>query len=84
MNEWYVYMLRCADQSLYTGITTDLQRRLDQHNNCDRLGARYTRGRRPVTLVWQESHPDRSSALKREAALKKLSRCAKERLLLSD
>lgn len=81
MNSWYVYMLRCVDNSLYTGVTTDVERRLQEHNLSDRLSARYTRARRPVTLVWHESHLDRSSALKREAALKKLSRRAKEKLL---
>ncbi|KGK40913.1 endonuclease [Nitrincola sp. A-D6] len=80
MNTWFVYILRCADNSLYTGITTDTNRRVQEHNQCNRLGARYTRARRPVALVWQESHPNRSSALKREAALKKLPRPAKERL----
>lgn len=82
MNAWFVYILRCADNSLYTGITTDTCRRVQEHNQCNRLGARYTRARRPVTLVWQEPHSSRSSALKREAALKKLSRPAKEQLLL--
>ncbi|WP_417580339.1 GIY-YIG nuclease family protein [Nitrincola sp.] len=81
MNPWFVYILRCADNSLYTGITTDTSRRVLEHNQCNRLGARYTRARRPVALVWQESHPNRSSALKREAAVKKLPRPAKERLL---
>lgn len=83
MNAWYVYMLRCADNSLYTGITTDIERRLDEHNRSDRLAARYTRARRPVSLVWQEQHFDRSSALKREAALKRLSRSAKEGLIIT-
>lgn len=82
MNPWFVYILRCADNSLYTGITTDTSRRVQEHNQCNRLGARYTRARRPVALVWQESHPNRSSALKREAALKKLPRPAKEQLLI--
>lgn len=74
-------MLRCADDSLYTGVTTDLKRRLAEHNG-DRAGrgARYTRARRPVILVWQEAGHDRSSALKREFALKKMSR--NEKLLL--
>lgn len=73
-NDWWVYMLRCADGSLYTGITTDLSRRLAQHNGEQAGGARYTRCRRPVTLVWGESGHDRSSALRREAGLKRLSR----------
>ncbi|GAB0152057.1 MULTISPECIES: GIY-YIG nuclease family protein [Marinobacterium] len=71
---WWVYMLRCADGSLYTGVTTDPQRRLAQHNGERAGGARYTRCRRPVALVWQESGHDRSSAHRREAALKRLPR----------
>ncbi|MCD8513585.1 MAG: GIY-YIG nuclease family protein [Nitrincola sp.] len=74
-------MLRCADGSLYTGITRDIERRVKEHNTSDRLAARYTRSRRPVMLVWSEDHPDRSSALKREAQLKKFKRSFKEDLL---
>ncbi len=81
MTHWYVYMLRCADGSLYTGITRDIERRVKEHNTSDRLAARYTRSRRPVILVWSEDHPDRSSALKREAQLKKFKRSFKEDLL---
>ncbi|HKW41035.1 MAG TPA: GIY-YIG nuclease family protein [Gemmatimonadales bacterium] len=68
-------MLRCGDGSLYTGITNDLSRRLDRH----RAGtaSAYTRARRPVRLVYQERRPDRSAALRREAALRRLSRSAK-------
>ena len=84
MNHWYVYMLRCADGSLYTGITKDIERRVKEHNTSDRLAARYTRSRRPVIMVWCEDHPDRSSALKREAQLKKLSRSSKEDLLTTN
>jgi predicted GIY-YIG superfamily endonuclease len=65
---WFVYLLRCADGSLYTGIAKDVTRRCKQHN--DGTASRYTRSRRPVQSVYQESHPDRSSALKREAAIK--------------
>ncbi len=78
---WFVYILRCADASLYTGITNDLQRRLLAHNNNDRSGARYTRARRPVELVWHEQHASRSDALRREAAIKRLSRAKKLHLL---
>jgi putative endonuclease len=72
---WFVYLLRCRDGTLYTGITTDVKRRLLQHNQG--TAARYTRSRLPTRLVYQEPHPNRSQALKREAALKRLSRRAK-------
>jgi len=78
--EWQVYILRCADGSLYTGITRDLQRRLQQHNGESRGGPRYTRGRRPVHLLWSEPATDRSTASRREAAIKGLSREEKLRL----
>jgi predicted GIY-YIG superfamily endonuclease len=76
---WFVYMLRCADDTLYTGITNDLKRRCCQHN--DGAASRYTRGRCPVQLVYQETHPSRSLALRREAAVKALSRRRKESLV---
>lgn len=76
---WYLYVLHCCDGSLYCGITTDLERRLDQHNAG--TGARYTRGRRPVSLARAWPCGDRSSALKSEAAFKKLNRSAKTRRL---
>jgi predicted GIY-YIG superfamily endonuclease len=69
---WFVYLLRCADGSLYTGITNDLDRRCRQHNAG--TASRYTRSRRPTRLVYQEAQPSRSAALKREAAIKALSR----------
>lgn len=75
---WYVYLLRCADDTLYAGCTNDPQRRLQQHNAGQ--GAKYTRSRRPVTLVYLEQVEDHSQALRREAALKRLSR--KEKLAL--
>ena len=77
---WYVYLLRCADSSLYTGITTNPERRLRQHNGELAGGAQYTRGRRPVALVWMETWPDRSGAQRREAAVRRLSRADKLRL----
>lgn len=77
---WYVYLLRCADDTLYTGCTTDPRRRLEQHNAG--RGAKYTRARRPVCLVYVEQAEDHSQALRREAALKRLSR--KEKLALID
>lgn len=74
-----VYMLRCGDGSLYTGWTNDMEKRLAAHQKGS--GAKYTRGRGPVTLVYLEELPDRSSAMKREAAIKKLSRQQKEALI---
>ena len=72
---WFIYILRCADGSLYTGIAKDLKRRCQQHNNGS--ASRYTRSRRPTKQVWHEEQPSRSSALKREAAIKALTRRAK-------
>jgi len=73
-------MVRCVDETLYTGITTDLERRLDEHNNSEK-GAKYTRARRPVTLVYSEELKSRSEASKREYFIKhKMSR--KEKLSL--
>jgi putative endonuclease len=71
---WFVYILRCADGTLYTGVTTDPERRLREHNAGGRLGARYTRARRPVTLLHQEPAAGKAEAYRREAAIKKLSR----------
>lgn len=76
---WYVYILRCADGSLYTGVATDLERRLREHNAG--RGARYTRGRAPVALVYQERCADRRGAARREHRIKRLSRAAKLGLL---
>lgn len=81
-NHWYVYIVRCSDDSLYTGIARDLQQRIDEHNEGKR-GARYTRGRRPVELVYRESAADRSSAQRREYRIKQLSRAQKRRLIES-
>jgi putative endonuclease len=78
--QWFVYMVRCADGSLYTGITTDVRRRVEEHNGDDRLGARYTRGRRPVRVCHVEPAESRSGAARREAAIKKMTRSQKERL----
>jgi predicted GIY-YIG superfamily endonuclease len=73
---WFVYILRCADDTLYTGITTDPVRRLRQHNNGS--ASRYTRSRLPVKMEYQEPKFDHSGALRRELAIKKLSRQKKE------
>ena len=76
---WWVYLLRCGDGTLYTGITDDLDRRLAAHNAG--RGAKYTRSRRPVTLVWREEQPDKSAALRREYAVKQLTRAKKLALI---
>lgn len=77
---WTVYILRCADGTLYTGVTTDLKRRLAQHNAG--TASACTRVRRPVALAWKRARFTRSSALVREAAIKRLSRRKKLELLL--
>ncbi len=76
---WFVYLLRCADGSLYAGVTTDPERRLEEHNAG--TGARYTRGRRPVVLAYLERAPDRAGACRREAAIKRLTRTDKLTLI---
>lgn len=77
---WYVYIIRASDDSLYTGVTTDVERRFAEHGSPDK-GARYFRGRKPQEVVYTESHPDRSSALRREAEIKKLKRGCKLELI---
>lgn len=77
---WWVYLVQCADGTLYAGITTNPQRRLRQHNGELAGGARYTRTRRPVVLVYQEVCRDRRHAGQREAALRRLSRARKQAL----
>ena len=79
--EWRVYLLQCADESLYAGITTDINRRLQQHNGELPGGARYTRGRQPVRVVWSEVCGSKSSALRREAAVRRLNRRQKQGLI---
>ncbi len=81
MSQWFVYMVECADGSLYTGITTDLHRRVAEHNSDGPQAAHYTRSRAPVSLVYQEPWPDRAAASRREAALKRLSRAEKQALI---
>ncbi|OYW36056.1 MAG: endonuclease [Hydrogenophilales bacterium 12-61-10] len=80
---WWVYLLRCVDGSLYTGITTGLERRLAEHNGDGPAGARYTRSRRPVQLAWCEAAASRSGASQREAAIKRLDRARKLALCAS-
>ncbi len=77
---WFTYLLRCADNSLYAGVTTDLNRRIDEHNHSNKLGAKYTRVRRPVKLAYAEKNSDRQSACRREYVVRKLSKSKKEQL----
>ena len=79
MNTWKLYILRCGDGTLYTGITTDVEKRLEAHRTGK--GAKYTRGRSPLELVYREDCGDHSAALRREIEIKKLSREEKERLI---
>ena len=81
MKGWSVYILRCGDGTLYAGIAADLARRVAAHRRG--TAAKYTRSRLPVTLVYDESQPDRSRALKREAALRRLGRAGKLALIAS-
>lgn len=76
---WYLYILRCGDGSLYTGITTDVSRRFAAH--CHGEGAKYTRGRGPLELVYRETCGTHSAALKRELEIKALSRQEKQELI---
>ena len=78
--QWYVYIIRASDDSLYTGITTDVERRFKEHCGTQK-GARFFRGRQPLEVVYTENHPDRSSALRREYVIKGLSRGLKIELI---
>lgn len=78
--DWFVYIIEASDGSLYTGVTTDVERRFAEHCGTNRR-ARFFRGRKPVRVVYTEKHPDRSSALKREAAIKQLTREGKQKLI---
>ena len=77
---WYVYILKCSDGTLYTGITTCLSRRVNEHNNSAK-GAKYTRSRRPVKLVWSQKAINRSEASKKEYQIKKMTRSKKLNLV---
>ncbi|HID01617.1 MAG TPA: GIY-YIG nuclease family protein [Desulfobacterales bacterium] len=79
-SHWFVYLLRCSDTSLYTGITTNISQRLHEHNHNDK-GAKYTRGRRPVILVYTEKLSSRSEASKREYQIKQMKKSAKEQMV---
>lgn len=78
--EWFVYIIRCDDGTLYTGIATDVERRFREHLGQPR-GAKFFRGRKPLEVAWREGGHDRSSACRREAAIKKLDRDGKLRLV---
>jgi len=77
---WFVYLLRCSDRSLYCGVTTDITRRELEHNQSNK-GAKYTRVRRPVVMVYHQALSNRSEACKAEARLKKLTKAQKEALV---
>ena len=78
---WFVYIVRCTDDSLYTGIAKDVARRVEEHNSNNRLAAAYTRARRPVALVHREALKTRSAAAKREYEIKQMTRQEKQALL---
>lgn len=78
---YFVYILQCADNTLYTGITTDINRRIAEHNGDEVGGAKYTRARQPVRLVYQAQFENRSDATKEEMRIKKLTRSAKEKFI---
>lgn len=77
---WYVYILECSDNSLYTGITKDLDKRIYDHNH-SKIGAKYTKGRRPVKLVWNQKVKDRNQASRLELEIKKFWKEKKEELI---
>lgn len=81
VTSWVVYMLRCSNETIYTGMTNDLKKRLKAHN--DGVGAKYTKMFRPVAVVYQEEAKNRSEAQKREAAIKKLKRREKLELVVN-
>ena len=81
MKIWYLYVVRCSDDTLYTGITTDLARRLNEHNTSKR-GAKYTKARRPINLIYYELYQSRSNAQKAEHKFKKLTRKQKEKKIV--
>jgi putative endonuclease len=78
-SEWFCYLLQCADATFYTGITNNLEKRLTAHNQG--TASKYTRGRLPVVMIYSEHHPDRSTASKREAQIKRLHRTKKIALI---
>ncbi len=79
--DWIIYILRCSDNSLYTGITKNIDKRLHEHNTDGKSAAKYTRARRPVTLVYEEHTTSRSAATKRELEIKQMDKKSKELLV---
>ena len=80
---YFVYVLRCSDASLYTGITTNIERRIQEHNGDKNGWAKYTRARQPVGLVYKQDFPNRSEATKEEMRIKKMTKRQKEQLILT-
>ncbi len=81
MNNWFLYLIRCRNGRLYTGITTDVERRFEEHEGGDKKGSKYLRGKAPLELVLKKKVGDRSMALKIEARIKKMSKTKKELLV---
>ncbi len=81
-DNWTVYIVRCSDNTLYTGIAKDVTKRIKEHNSGNKIGAKYTRSRGPVTLVYTEDAETRSHASKRECEIKKMDKKSKEMLLM--
>ena len=84
MSDWHVYMIRCAGNTLYTGITTNVARRFQEHKGTNGKGAKYLKGKGPLTLVWQYQARDRSHASRIEYAIKQLGKIEKELLVSGD
>lgn len=78
---WFVYVVRCSDNSYYTGVTNNILRRLEEHNTSNTVGSKYVRARRPVSLVYKKEVKTRGQALRKEAEIKKLPREVKEMLI---
>ena len=83
MSDWYLYLIRCRDDTLYTGISTDVDRRFAQHQSEGHAGSRYLKGRGPLSLVFQEKLDSKSLALRLELRVKRMSKARKEKLIMS-
>ena len=79
---YYFYILRCADNSLYSGITSNLEKRVREHNSVNSRGSKYTRAKRPVKLIYSEKYRSKKTAMKREIEVKRLTKVEKEKLVL--